>query len=316
MADITAPLQGTVRVKASPDETALRALHILGFLFLALALALPLSSLLLRAFQDQQGDFVGLRNFAIYVTTPSLIQSAWNSVWTAALTTLVVVPLAFAYAYGLTRSNMPGKWFFRAVMFLPIFAPSLLPALSLIYLFGNQGMLRWIMDGGSIYGPWGIIGAQIFYCFPAATIILAVALSTADGRLYEAAEALKASRFRIFLTVTLPGAVYGLVSAAVVVFTLVVTDFGIPKVIGGQFNVLATDVYKQVVGRQDLNMGAVVGMVLLVPAILAFLLDRWALTKKSATLSGRAVPYRPKPRAARDHPAFLLCLMALRFGAR
>ena len=308
MADITAPLQGTVRVKASPDETALRALHILGFLFLALALALPLSSLLLRAFQDQQGDFVGLRNFAIYVTTPSLIQSAWNSVWTAALTTLVVVPLSFAYAYGLTRSNMPGKWFFRAVMFLPIFAPSLLPALSLIYLFGNQGMLRWIMDGGSIYGPWGIIGAQIFYCFPAATIILAVALSTADGRLYEAAEALKASRFRIFLTVTLPGAVYGLVSAAVVVFTLVVTDFGIPKVIGGQFNVLATDVYKQVVGRQDLNMGAVVGMVLLVPAILAFLLDRWALTKKSATLSGRAVPYRPKPRAARDHPAFLLCL--------
>jgi iron(III) transport system permease protein len=203
---------------------------------------------------------------------------------------------------------MPGKWFFRAVMLLPIFAPSLLPALSLIYLFGNQGMLRWMMDGGSIYGPWGIIGAQIFYCFPAATIILSVALSTADGRLYEAAEALRASRFRIFLTVTLPGAMYGLVSAGVVVFTLVVTDFGIPKVIGGQFNVLATDVYKQVVGRQDLNMGAVVGLVLLIPAILAFLLDRWALGKKSATLSGRAVPYRPKPRAARDRPAFLLCL--------
>jgi len=72
--------------------------------------------------------------------------------------------------------------------------------------------------------------------------------------------------------------------------------------------VLATDVYKQVVGRQDLNMGAVVGLVLLIPAILAYLLDRWALGKKSATLSGRAVPYRPKPRAVRDRPAFLLCL--------
>jgi iron(III) transport system permease protein len=193
-------------------------------------------------------------------------------------------------------------------MFLPIFAPSLLPALSLIYLFGNQGMLRWMMDGGSIYGPWGIIGAQIFYCFPAAAILLSVALSTADGRLYEAAEALKASRFRIFLTVTLPGALYGLVSASVVVFTLVVTDFGIPKVIGGQFNVLATDVYKQVVGRQDLNMGAVVGLVLLLPAILAFLLDRWAHGKRTATLSGRAVAYRPKPRLRRDLPAFLFCL--------
>ena len=299
---------GVIRPKASSDEISLRIIQALGFLFLSLALALPLASLLLRAFEDQHGSFVGLRNFAIYVTTPSLVRSAWNSVWTAFITTCVVIPLAFAYAYGLTRSCMPGKWIFRAIMFLPILAPSLLPALSLIYLFGNQGMLRWMMDGGSIYGPWGIIGAQIFYCFPAAVILLSVALSTADGRLYEAAEALKASRFRIFLTVTLPGALYGLVSASVVVFTLVVTDFGIPKVIGGQFNVLATDVYKQVVGRQDLNMGAVVGLVLLLPAILAFLLDRWAHGKRTATLSGRAVAYRPKPRLRRDLPAFLFCL--------
>ena len=299
---------GAIRPKASSDEISLRVIQALGFLFLTLALALPLASLLLRAFEDQHGSFVGLRNFAIYVTTPSLVRSAWNSVWTAFITTCVVIPLAFAYAYGLTRSCMPGKWIFRAIMFLPILAPSLLPALSLIYLFGNQGMLRWMMDGGSIYGPWGIIGAQIFYCFPAAAILLSVALSTADGRLYEAAEALKASRFRIFLTVTLPGALYGLVSASVVVFTLVVTDFGIPKVIGGQFNVLATDVYKQVVGRQDLNMGAVVGLVLLLPAILAFLLDRWAHGKRTATLSGRAVAYRPKPRLRRDLPVFLFCL--------
>ena len=297
-----------IRPKASADETWLRTIQAVGFLFLILALALPLGSLLLRAFEDQHGSFVGLRNFATYVTTPSLVRSAWNSLWTALLTTCVVIPLAFAYAYGLTRSCMPGKWIFRAIMLLPILAPSLLPALSLIYLFGNQGMLRWLMAGGSIYGPWGIIGAQIFYCFPAAAIILSVALSTADGRLYEAAEALKASRLRIFLTVTLPGAMYGLVSASVVVFTLVVTDFGIPKVIGGQFNVLATDVYKQVVGRQDLNMGAVVGLVLLLPAILAFLLDRWAHGKRTATMSGRAVVYRPKPRRGRDLPAFLLCL--------
>jgi iron(III) transport system permease protein len=299
---------GAIRPKASADEVSLRIIQALGFLFLTLALALPLASLLLRAFEDQHGSFVGLRNFAIYVTTPSLVRSAWNSVWTAFITTCVVIPLAFAYAYGLTRSCMPGKWIFRAIMFLPILAPSLLPALSLIYLFGNQGMLRWMMDGGSIYGPWGIIGAQIFYCFPAAAILLSVALSTADGRLYEAAEALKASRFRIFLTVTLPGALYGLVSASVVVFTLVVTDFGIPKVIGGQFNVLATDVYKQVVGRQDLNMGAVVGLVLLLPALLAFLLDRWAHGKRTATLSGRAVAYRPKLRLRRDLPVFLFCL--------
>lgn len=297
-----------VRPALSTDQKLMRLGLGLALAFLALALVLPLATLLVRAFEDQQGAFVGLANFAAYVSTPSLLVSAWNSVWTAGVTTALVVPIAFAYAYALTRSCMPLKGLFRAVMLLPILAPSLLPALALIYLFGNQGMLRWMLGGDNIYGPWGIIAAQVFYCFPAAAIILSVALSTADARLYEAAEALKASRARIFRTVTLPGARYGLVSAGVVVFTLVVTDFGIPKVIGGQFGVLATDVYKQVVGLQNFNMGAVVGIVLLLPAIGAFLLDRWAQGKRAGTLSGRAVPYQAKPRLKRDLPLFLLCL--------
>jgi iron(III) transport system permease protein len=296
-----------VRPKASLDERLMQAGLWCALAFLLLALALPMAVLLARAFQDAQGGFVGLANFATYVTTPSLLRSVWNSAWTAGLTTLIVVPLAFGYAYALTRSCIPLKPLFRAVMLLPILAPSLLPALALIYLFGNQGMLRWMLFGQSIYGPWGIVAAQVFTCFPAAAIILSVALSTADARLYEAAEALKAGRARIFASVTLPGARFGLVSAAVVVFTLVITDFGIPKVIGGQFQVLATDVYKQVVGLQDFNMGAVVGLVLLLPAAGAFALQRWAERQRSGTLTGRAVPYVPRPRRGRDLPLLLLC---------
>jgi iron(III) transport system permease protein len=298
-----------VIVRTSVDERLMQAGLWLALAFLLAALALPMAFLLIRAFQDAEGGFVGLANFVTYVSTPSLVASIWNSVWTAAMTTLIVVPLAFGYAYALTRSCIPFKAVFRALMLLPILAPSLLPALALIYLFGNQGMLRWMLFGENIYGPWGIIAAQVFYCFPSAAIILSVALATADARLYEAAEALKAGRVRIFATVTLPGARYGLVSAAVVVFTLVVTDFGIPKVIGGQFQVLATDVYKQVVGLQNFNMGAVVGIVLLLPAIAAFGLQRWAEGKRSATLTGRAVPYQPRPRLARDLPLLALCVL-------
>jgi iron(III) transport system permease protein len=309
MSDAALGAPGRIRPRLSADQKIMRAGLGFALLFLTVALVLPLGGLLLRAFEDQRGDFVWLANFGAYVTTPSLVQSAWNSVWTAALTTVLVVPIAFGYAYALTRSRIPLKGLFRAVMLLPILAPSLLPALSLIYLFGNQGMLRWMLGGDNIYGPGGIVAAQVFYCFPAAAIILSVALSTADARLYEAAEALRAGRARIFATVTLPGARYGIVSACVVVFTLVVTDFGIPKVIGGQFNVLATDVYKQVVGLQNFNMGAVVGIVLLLPAIGAFLLDRWAQGKRAATLSGRAVPYRPQKRARRDVPLFILCAL-------
>jgi iron(III) transport system permease protein len=303
-----ASLGPAVRITASLDQRLMQGGLWLALAFLLAALAVPMGVLLIRAFEDQQGGFVGLANFATYVTTPSLIRSVWNSVWTAGLTTAAVLPLAFAYAYALTRSCIPCKGVFRAVMLLPILAPSLLPALALIYLFGNQGMLRWMLFGDNIYGPWGIIAAQVFYTFPSAAIILSVALSTADARLYEAAEALKAGRARIFATVTLPGARFGLVSAGVVVFTQVVTDFGIPKVIGGQFQVLATDVYKQVVGLQDFNMGAVVGIVLLLPAIGAFALQRWAEGKRSGTLTGRAVPYVPRPRLGRDLPLLLVCL--------
>lgn len=304
------PAAGTAALRKAPDVLVARAaLWAAAALFLV-ALVLPMAVLLLRAVEDQSGAFVGLANFATYVTTPSLAASVWNSAWTSALSTAIVVPLAFAYAYALTRSCIPMKGLFRATMLIPILAPTLLPALAMVTLFGNQGLFRpWLPEGFSVYGPWGIVAAQVFANFPHAAIILSVALATADARLYEAATVLRAGRLRIFLTVTLPGATYGLVSAAVVAFTLAITDFGIPKVVGGNFNVLATDVYKQVVGQQNFNMGAVVGLVLLAPAVVGFLLERWAQRQRAATLSGRAVAYVPAPRLGRDGPLLLLSLL-------
>ena len=99
----------------------------------------------------------------------------------------------------------------------------------------------------------------------------------------------------------LPGVSYGLISALFLIFTLVITDFGIPKVIGGQFNVLATDAYKQVIGQQNFEMGAVVGFVLLAPAVLAFIVDRIIQKRQVALLTARAVPLLPKRNvSARD----------------
>ena len=277
--------------------------------FLLLVIAAPLGLLLSKSFQSGKGEFVGLANYVAYFSTPTLVASLWNSIWVALLTTAIVIPVSFGYAYALNRTMMPAKGLFYAMALLPLFAPSLLSAISFIYIFGNQGFLKsWLM-GGSIYGPIGIVMAQIFYCLPHAMLIMMTALSLADGRLYEAADALGTSPFRVFRTVTIPGVKYGLVSAAFVVFTLVVTDFGIAKVIGGQFNVLATDAYKQVVGQQNFEMGAVVGLVLLAPAVLAFIVDRRIQSKQVALLSARAVPLQPKPNRISDTLALLYCLL-------
>jgi iron(III) transport system permease protein len=298
----------TTRLSLSGDELAMRAGVVVLALMLLVIVGLPLWSLLAKGFEDRDGRFVGLANYLAYFSTPALFDSALNSFHVAAATTLIVVPLAFFFAYALTRTVLPARWLFQGISLIPIFAPSLLPGLALVYLFGNQGFFKGLL-GGPIYGFDGILIAQVFYCFPHATLILVTALATADARLYEAADALGASKIRVFFTVTLPGAKYGLISAALVVFTLVITDFGIAKVIGGNFNVLATDVYKQVIGQQNFSMGAVVGMVLLAPAALAFVVDRLVQRKQVALLTARAVPLIPRPKLGRD--AFFIAFCTL-----
>ena len=293
----------------SRDEWLMRIGIVLLVGWLLLIIAFPLWALLSKSFQNANGGFIGLANYARYFSTPTLYGSIINSVGVAIVTTLIVIPLAFTYAYALTRSRMPFKGLFYAGALLPLFAPSLLSAISLIYLFGNQGLLKDLLGGGSIYGAPGIVVAQVFYCFPHALIIAVTALGLADARLYEVADALGTKKSRIFRTVTLPGAKFGLINAAFVVFTLVVTDFGIAKVIGGQFNVLATDAYKQVVGQQNFEMGAVVGMVLLAPAVLAFVIDRIVQRRQVALLSARAVPLEPKPNIVRDTWLLIYCLV-------
>lgn len=282
------------------DALVLRAGILILVGWLLLTIALPLWALLSKSFQSTDGQFVGLANYVRYFSTPTLFYSIFNSVWVAVVSTVIVIPLAFLYAFALTRSRMKFKGIFYAAALLPVFAPSLLSAISLIYLFGNQGLLKGWLFGASIYGALGIIIAQVYYCFPPALIILVTALTLADARLYEVAEALGTTKSRVFRTVTLPGMKYGLINACFVVFTLVVTDFGIAKVIGGQFNVLATDAYKQVVGQQNFSMGAVVGMILLVPAVLAFFIDRVVQRRQYSLLSARAVPYEPKASRGRD----------------
>src|SRR3990172_3583496 len=302
-----APGAPAVRQSLAGDEWIARGGLVTLALWLTVTLALPLWALLSKSFQNRDGAFIGLANYITYFSTPSLFVSFWNSISVAAVTTAIVVPGTFVYAYALTRSGMRGKSVFAGLALIPILAPALLQAIGLIYLFGNQGLVRGLLFGNSIYGSLGIVIGEAIYCFPHALMILVTALSTADARLYESAEALGASPPPIFVTVTLRGVKYGLVGTALVVFTLVMTDFGIPKVIGGRFNVLATDVYKQVIGQQNFSIGAVVGLLLLVPAVLAFVAERLVRRKQMSLLTAQAVPLVVKPHPVLDWLAFGFC---------
>lgn len=294
----------------SRDELIARAVLLAVMAMLFVFLIAPLFSILVNAVLGKDGRFVGLAHFITYFQTPSLMRAAWNSIWVSTVVVLISVPAAFVCAYALTRTCLPTpfKATFRLIALIPLLAPSLLSAISFVQWFGNQGALKFLLGGASIYGAPGIILAEVYNTFPHALMILVTALSLADGRLYEAATALRTPGWRQFTTITLPSCKYGLISAATVVFTYVISDFGAPKVIGGNFNVLSVDVFKQVVGQHNFSMGAVVGLLLLVPSILSFAIDYTVRRKLKAQLTARSVPFSPKPRRLADSLLALFCV--------
>jgi len=279
----------------------LDAEHVLRWIFLALFAAFlwvfvlyPMLQVLWRSLLDNNGRVVGLANYLRYVRTPAIAASITNSLVVSAAAMVLTVVLAFVYAYALTRVRLTGRAVFRVAAMLPLFAPSLVHGFALVYLFGNNGIVtRQTGLNVGIYGVKGIVLAEVLYCFPHAVLILTAALAAADARLYDAAAALGAGRLRTFLTVTLPGVKYGLMSACFVVFTTVITDFGAPKVLGGKTSVMATEIYNQVIGQQNFTMGATVSVVLLVPALLAVVVDRLVQRRQYALISSSARPLAP-----------------------
>ena len=308
MADTTASnTTEIIKPKISRDDWIMRiCMGIIGVL-LVVAIILPLYTMLSKSFEDKDGGFIGLSNYLTFFDTPALFYSVYNSFSVSILASIIVLMTAFFYGYALTRTCIPFKAFFKLVALVPLLTPSLLSGISLVYWFGNQGVAKDLLLGESIYGPIGIVIGSSYWIFPHALMIVITALSIADSRLYEAAVSLRTSKLRTFFTITLPGAKYGLISASFVVFTLAFTDFGVPKVIGGNYNVLATDIYKQVIGQQNFQMGAVVSVVLLLPAILAFWVDRVVQKKQVALLSAKAVILIPKPDKQRDTIFFVYC---------
>jgi iron(III) transport system permease protein len=292
--------------KSRDDYLTLFFISIIG-IYIFIALAFPMYAILSKSFENKDGAFIGFENYYSYFENSSLVYSIYNSLFISIVTMIITVSLAFVFAYALTKSCMTGKGVFRSIAMIPILVPSLLSGISLIYLFGKQGILRELLMGYEIYGPIGIIIAEVFYTFPHALLIIVIALSIGDARLYEAAKVLRSKSIRTFFTVTLPSAKYGVISAAFVVFTLVITDFGIPKVIGGNYNVLAVDVYKQVIGQQNFEMGAVVSMVLILPALLAFAVDRIVQRKQVAILTSRSVVHEPSKNKVFDGIMFAYC---------
>ncbi len=292
------------------DTSKIKSVNIvMGLMTICFVIVLicPLYSLFSKAFISADGTFVGLGNYAEYFSTPALSVSIGNTIYISVFTATVSTLIGFVYAYGVTRTNIKGKQFFRYAALIPLFLPTVVHGLSLVYLFGVQGVVTNLGWDIGLYGKTGIILSEIIYTFPQSFLMFYIALNYADGRLYEAAETMGCGNLKKFRYITVPSVKYTLINSLFVCFTLAFTDFGAPKVVGGSYNVLATDIYKQVAGQFNMNMGAVVGTLLLIPAIISFAVDRITSRKESGAISSKASALRIKDSTPRDVVFYVIC---------
>ena len=273
---------------------------------LVLFFVYPLAVVALKSVTLADGS-LGWSHYAQVLSGVTFWKALNNSLVMGVATTVVSTVLGLVVAYALHRCVVPGRGVIRALVALPMLAPSLVQGLGLIFLLGRNGWLSKSLGLEiNIYGFWGLLIANTLYALPQAVLIIGASLRHTDARLYEAASVIGGSSWRQFVDITLPSIKFGLMSAAFVVFTVTITDFGNAATIGGNYSVLATEIYNQVAGQMNFNLGAVVGMLLLLPTVLAFYLERIASQRQAAALSPSATPYQPERRWLRDGPLGIL----------
>ena len=190
----------------------------------------------------------------------------------------------YLFAYAVVKAQIPLKKFFSFLPILHLMTPPFVGGLSFILLFGKHGFITHTILGlnVSLYGFPGLLIAQVLCFFPIAYLICAQVLKGINPSLEQAASAMGAGKVRIALTVTLPLAMPGILSAALFIAVSVLSDFGNPMIVAGRFRVLAVEIYTQLTGWMKAGTSCVLGIILLLPSVILFLLQNNIMKKQQA----------------------------------
>ena len=281
--------------KKTRSEVFSPLLRIILALFFTVAIILPLAFMLVNLGDaDLQKIFSGGKVYKAIINSLSVSLTA----------TVFALVLAILAAYSVERSNIKFKGFFHTLALLPMLIPSISHGMGLIILFGDNGTLTRLFGlSKGIYGFWGIVVGSVMYAFPVAYLMIIDLLKYEDALSYESARVFGLSPIRRFTAVTLPYLRKPMISVFFATFTLIVTDYGVPIMIGGMYKTLPVLMYEEVIGKLDFAKGSVFGMILLIPALIAFLVD--LLMKRGKRGSGVTKRIIPEKNRLRDALAYL-----------
>lgn len=258
----------------------------------------------------------GFDNWGTFFSKPRYGRALLNTVVSSSLSAVTATVIGFVYAYAIHYSNIAGKKFFRIIAFIPLLAPSVMSGLAFLLLFGRGGMISQWMNSVfhvelDLYGLPGLWIVQTISYFPLAYMTITGVLRSISPNLEIAAQNLGARGFRLFRTITFKLALPGVINAFLLVAINCFADFGNPKLIGGNYSLLAVEIYGEIINNEP-GLASVMGIILVVPALLVFWLQNKVLSKGSySTVTGKPVSGLKRITTSRSTDVLLFIFNAL-----
>jgi iron(III) transport system permease protein len=259
-------------------------------IFLFVFVFYPLFRTSVNGFFDAQGqlDLEYFRRYFDAYFGPFARQVFYNTLIMGVLTAAGGTLLGFVFAYTIVRCNIPGKRLVHILALVPTVSPPFAIALSTILLFGRNGLITRKLLGmtfpvgaNDIYGMDGLVFVQVITFFSVAYLIIRAMLERLDPSMEEAAHSLGASKLHIFRTVTLPLLIPGLAGSFLLLFVESLADLGNPLFISGNVTVLSAQIFLAVAGEYDYQKASTLAVVLLIPTLIVFLVQRYYVTRRS-----------------------------------
>ena len=309
----TARMKKLNETKMILRQPLLLAAVVLTILLLLLFVVYPLLKVLIFSLTDADGNF-SLANLVTILTTSRYLAVFGRTMLLGIIVAIIATFIGYIFAYTITRTNVPCKKFLKTIATLPILSPPFILSLSIIFLFGKQGFITKTLmgiTGNNVYGMGSLVVVQVMSFFPIAYLTLSGILSSIDASVEDAACNMGASRWHTFWTVTFPLSLPGIISGCLLVFIQSLEDFSNPATIGGEFSTLSIEVYQIITGSYDMQKGSVLALLLLLPAVTAYLFNKYWVSKKSfVTVTGK--PTQARKLIDEGHikwPLFAFCMV-------
>jgi iron(III) transport system permease protein len=263
------------------SRIAITLVAVIIFLFVLL----PVGTMVLRSFETN-----GLTVYKSLFSNPYVRQILLNTIWIGISVGALGTLLGFILAYIQVRVNFRGKKIQHVLNLVPLVSPPFAFATAVIVLFGRSGIITRDLLGltPTLYGYPGLLLVLTLSYFPIAYMNMLGMLRSLDPAIDEAASSLGAAKGRIFRTVTIPLLIPGIASSFLLLFVETIADLANPLVIGGDYNVLALRAYIAISGEYNLAGGAAYSAILLVPALLVFIIQRyWSQKNSVVSVTGK-----------------------------